>query len=66
MKIEEFKSGIDIYLSNEEKQVLENIVDGSSLETYTERHRFVIENLIRKDLVTKFKRNNINYLVRND
>ena len=66
MRIQDFKPGIDIYLSNEEKEVLDNIKDGSALATYPERQRYIIENLIKKDLVTKIKRNTLYYVVRND
>lgn len=66
MKIQEFKPGIDIYLSNEEKTVLDSIKDGSPLAAYPERQRVVIENLVKKDLVTKIKRNSLDYVVRND
>lgn len=66
MKIQEFKPGIDIYLSNEEKIVLDSIKDGSPLAAYSERQRVVIENLAKKDLVTKIKRNSLDYVVKND
>lgn len=40
-------------MSNEESEVLEKVQGVRMLNSYTERERFVIENLIRKSLVSK-------------
>lgn len=66
MRVEELRAGIDIYLSNEEKTVLEKIVDGSQIEIYKERDRIIIDELVKKDLVSKFSTNNSYLIIRND
>lgn len=58
MLIEELK----IYTSNEENAVLEKLEHLQQIETFLERERFIIENLIRKSLVIKIPYGN-SYLV---
>lgn len=53
MKISELTSGFGIYTSNEEGKLLQKLGDPSYLNSYGERERVVIENMIRKGLVIK-------------
>lgn len=53
MKLNELIENFTIYTTNEEKQVLSKIDDMMSLDTFTEREQTIIENLIRKSLVSK-------------
>lgn len=53
MKLNELIEQFSIALSNEEAQILEKVQGVRMLNSYTERERFVIENLIRKSLVSK-------------
>lgn len=62
MKIKELEEGIRIILSNEEQELLDSIEKLTSIEAFTERNRFILENLIRKSLVTKIRHGN-SYLV---
>lgn len=42
-----------IQVSNEEKALLDSLNGPRSIEDFSERERFILENLIRKSLVTK-------------
>jgi hypothetical protein len=63
MKINEIVNKFEIFVSNEEKEVLEKMQGTRPMEAYSERERFVIENLIRKSLVSKVRYENT-YMVR--
>ena len=56
MKLNELIQDFTIYTTNEEKQVLSKIDDMMSLDTFSEREQVIIENLIRKSLVSKVQR----------
>ena len=51
MKINELIKEFNIYTTNEEKAILESMDSVMPLTSYTERERFLINNLIRKSLV---------------
>ena len=53
MKINELINTFDVYTTNEEKKVLENLKHPSLLSSFSEHDQFVIEGLIRKSLVIK-------------
>jgi hypothetical protein len=53
MKLNELIQSFSIAMSNEEKAVLESIDGIQPLDSFEERHQFVIEGLIRKSLVSK-------------
>lgn len=63
MKIGEILDSFEIFKTNEEKEVLDKMEGIRPIEAYTERERFVIENLIRKSLVSKVRYENT-YMVR--
>lgn len=63
MKLSEVFS---IYTTNEEQTLLDKISDIVPIESYTEREQFIIENLIRKSLVTKVKHNQSYLVVKNE
>lgn len=56
----------DIYTSNEEQTVLDKMTSAQMIESYTERERVVIENLVRKSLVSKLNYNNSYLVVKNE
>ena len=60
MKINELLDNLTIQVSNEESTVLEK------LDKTTEREKFVIENLVKKSLVSKVVSNTQTVVVRND
>ena len=63
MKIDDVLKNFEIFTTNEEEVVLERMEGVRPMEAYTERERFVIENLIRKSLVSKVLYNKT-YMVR--
>jgi len=66
MKINELISTFSIFTSREEADLLERITQPSMLESYTEREQFIINNLIRKSLVSKVHHNNEIIVVPNE
>lgn len=65
MKINELINSFEIYVSNEEKKLLEKLDSARSLMSFTERERFTIEGLIRKSLVIKIGQDNP-YVIANE
>ena len=53
MKINELIKDFEVYTSNEEKRVLEQLTHVRQLSSFSERDQFTIESLIRKSLVIK-------------
>lgn len=57
MKLNELLQDFQIFQTNEESEVLERLEGIKALETFSEREQAIIENLIRKSLVSKVQRN---------
>ncbi len=53
MKLNELLQDFSIHTSNEEKALLDKIKSPCYIETFTDRERFIIENLVRKSLLSK-------------
>ena len=53
MKLNELITSFYIHTSNEEQELLDRISKPCYLEVFTDREKFVVENLIRKSLVSK-------------
>jgi hypothetical protein len=66
MKINEVLDNLTIQVSNEESTVLEKLDRTMPLSLFTEREKFVIENLVKKSLVSKVVSNTQTVVVRND
>jgi len=66
MKINELIKTFTIQVSNEEGSVLEKLDRTMPLSLFTEREQFVIENLVKKSLVSKVVSNSQTVVVRND
>jgi hypothetical protein len=66
MKIDDVLKDFKIFTTNEEEVVLERMEGVRPMEAYTERERFVIENLIRKSLVSKVLYNKTYMVRKND
>lgn len=66
MKINELIDRFEIFTTNEEQKLLDKMDGISPIEYYNERERFVIENLIKKSLVSKVKHNNSYMVKKND
>ncbi len=58
MKVNEIISDFEIFVSNEERRVLENLTQVRPLSSFNERDQFTIEGLIRKSLVIKIGEQN--------
>jgi hypothetical protein len=66
MKLNELILNFEIQTSNEERQLLHRF-DGVLLpEVFTDREQTIIENLIRKSLVSKIGHRGKTYLVKNE
>ena len=66
MKINELIQSFTIQVSNEENAVLEKLDRQLPLSLFTEREQFVIQNLVKKSLVSKVVLNSQTVVVRND
>ena len=66
MKINELISDFEIYVSNEESALLSRMQHTQPLASFTEREQFIIENMIRKSIVTKIIKNNQILVVSNE
>jgi hypothetical protein len=53
MKINELIKDFEVYTSNDEKRMLEQLTYVRPLSSFSERDQFTIESLIRKSLVIK-------------
>jgi hypothetical protein len=65
MKLNDLISSFTIALTNEERDLLEKMQDVALLSSYPEREQFVIENLIRKSMVSKIVRQQQTMVVKN-
>ena len=66
MKLNELISEFSIYLNNEEKAIREKLNKPRTLATFSERDQFIIENLVRKSMVSKNKYKNTTLVVNNE
>jgi len=66
MKINELIQDFEIHTSNEESAMLTKMNELRLLHTYTEREQVIIENLIRKALVSKIVKGDKVYVLAND
>jgi hypothetical protein len=56
----------DIYMTNEEKALLETIDSVRPLGSFPEREQTIINNLIRKSIISKVQHNGTIMVMRND
>ena len=66
MKLNELIKDFSIYLTNEERSLLENIQGLAPLSKFQEREQTIINNLIRKSVVSKVMYNNQVMVMPND
>lgn len=64
MKINELIKSI--YMTNEEKNLLETFDQPVPLSSFTERDRTIIDNLIRKSVISKIRHNGTIMVRRNE
>jgi hypothetical protein len=65
MKINELLSDFQIFTTREEHELLNSLETLSHFESFSPREQFVIENLIRKSLVSKVVHNNSIMVIKN-
>ena len=66
MKLNELITEFDIYMTNEERALYEQLDKVVPLMSFNERQRVIVNNLIRKSLVSKIRHNNQIMVARND
>jgi hypothetical protein len=66
MRINELISSFEIFTSNEEKKVLEQINKPLPLDSFDDREQVIIQNLVRKSLISKLSSNGYIYVMKND
>ena len=66
MKLNELIKSFSIALSNEEAEVLEKVNPVQPLQGFSPREQVIIDNLIRKSLVSKILKDNIVMVVQNE
>jgi hypothetical protein len=66
MKLNELITEFDIYMTNEERALYEQLDQIVPIITFNERQRVIVNNLIRKSLVSKIRHNNQIMVARND
>ena len=66
MKLNELVGQVEIFVSNEEKDLLNDFKGVMLPEQLTERQQGLIESLIRKSLISKVNYKGQLYLVKND
>jgi len=66
MKLNELIEDFEIFTTNEEKDVLSRLDSVRPLESFTEREQTIIENLIRKSLVSKVHNNGSTLVLANE
>jgi hypothetical protein len=66
MKVNELINSFEIFITNEERSIYENMNERAALVQFNEREQFIIQNLIRKSLVSKVISNGQVLVVKND
>jgi len=66
MRHDEIISQISIAVSNEEEEVMNRLYRPMPLHIFNERDQFIIENLVKKSLVSKTHKNNLVLVKAND
>ena len=66
MKLNELITEFDINMTNEERSLYEELDDIVPLLQYNEHQRLILNNLIRKSLVSKVRHNNQIAVARNE
>ncbi len=66
MRLRNILQNISIYVTNEEQDLLDKFPDHQvNLASVVERDKIVIENLIRKSLITKINNNGVIFVKKN-
>lgn len=66
MKINELIQDFKIYTTNEELALIKTIKGITPIEQFSEREQVIIENLVRKSLLSKIRKQNSYVIMKND
>ena len=66
MKLNELIKSFEIYLTNEERKLLETFDAPVPLSTFAEREQVIINNLIRKSVISKVRYNGTVMVMQNE
>ena len=66
MKLNELIKNFEIYKTNEEEKILETIDGLCYMESFNERQQVIIDNLIKKSLLSKFIHNGKTMVLKNE
>lgn len=66
MKLNELISNFEIYTTNEESRLLENMNGTASLDQFNEREQVIIDNLVKKSLLSKFVYHGQTMVIKNE
>ena len=66
MRINDLIEKFTIYMNNEEADLLETIDKPCLMDSFNEREQTIIQNLVRKSLVSKVVKDGYAYIIRND
>lgn len=66
MKINELITNFTIQMSNEECAVYEKVNGIVPIAQFSEREKFILENLIRKSMITKISKATGTWVVKNE
>lgn len=65
MRVNEFVRRVDVWTSQEERQILETITEPRVIAGFNEREQAIIESLIRKSLLIKVQGKHSSYVYPN-
>jgi len=67
MKVNELIDSFEIFTTNEEKELLGKVdAKPHPLSSYTQREQVIIDNMIKKSLISKIYNNGLYLVMRND
>lgn len=66
MKLNELILSFKIYTTNEEDQLLDQLTSPAFYESFEPRQQVVIDNLVKKSLITKVRRSSGYVVVKNE
>lgn len=66
MKLNELISDFFIHLTNEERHLLEKFQGVMQHSQFTDREQYILENMVRKSIISKIRLNGSAYFVKNE
>lgn len=66
MKLNELITDFSIYVTNEEQGLVETLDRPVPLSAFNERERIIIDNLVKKSVISKVIQNGLTMVIKND